>query len=612
MKNITILGQLKFVILTIFLVLFLATGTNAATYYVRTNGDNNNNGLSNSASGAWRTIDYAASNVSSGDVVRVQAGTYSETATMDFSGVGVDTDTITFVADGTVNTCGFDLNGRDFIRIIGFIFNCGNSPFSLAQGDGVHEGIEVWNCSGSGTGSNSFVQSYHSGGGVDGHTTYFKNSVFIGNTLDGYRHAFSANSIGSLYAYNEITGLTEDYFMTFGSDNIYIGNYSHDQNGTHGHTDYVQSWSNPLGWENNLYEANTQLGEGIANEHFTNISHTSAGTNCPVACGEMAKNVFRRNVVRGNGNGSIGIAQADDGPISYTMVYNNTFAEVQEATVAYYGISIYGGADNVFIKNNLLYEAWGNNASSNIRGFYTTGSGDQDYNFAADPDGPVSFQSDWTSQSNKISNGNPDFGSYPTDLTIGSGSHANDNGGPLATVTSASNTGRTFSVTVGEYFKGDYTNLTQYDGNLSVGDVITVGTDVVRISHISGDAITVTESFTWDNGDPVYFGTDTTPDIGAYPYKAGGHSISAVYSISGNTATVTPNDASLVRLVVVFEDGIPVGADSVSPYSISGVGSGTLDVRVYPLYASRTTYFTADAGGPISTIEAPSNLRIEN
>ncbi len=137
-----------------------------------------------------------------------------------------------------------------------------------------------------------------------------------------------------------------------------------------------------------------------------------------------------------------------------------------------------------------------------------------------------------------------------------------------------------------------------------VGDTITVGTDVVTIASISKDAITVTSQFTWVDGEPVYFGSDTTPDIGAYPYNADGYTLSATYTKAGGTATVRPLDERLVRFVVCYEDGVPTTVDNASPYSCS-VGGGTLDVRVYPAYPSKTLWVTARSSPP-----APKNLRI--
>jgi hypothetical protein len=114
----------------------------------------------------------------------------------------------------------------------------------------------------------------------------------------------------------------------------------------------------------------------------------------------------------------------------------------------------------------------------------------------------------------------------------------------------------------------------------------------VQISSIAGDAITTTTSFTWANGESVYFGADTTPDIGAYPYKAGGYTLTATYTNTAGAITVTPSDASLVRWVVCFNDGLPTVVDNSSPFTCSGI-TGTAAVYVYPLFASTTLRVTA-------------------
>ena len=58
----------------------------AATYYVRTDGNDANSGLVDSAGGAWGTIDWASDHVLAGDIVRVQAGTYSEIVSPSVNG----------------------------------------------------------------------------------------------------------------------------------------------------------------------------------------------------------------------------------------------------------------------------------------------------------------------------------------------------------------------------------------------------------------------------------------------------------------------------------------------------------------------------------------------
>ena len=59
-----------------------------STYYVATNGNNNNNGRSLSA--PWRSINYAAQQVQAGDVVLIKGGTYKERVLLTTSGTAVN------------------------------------------------------------------------------------------------------------------------------------------------------------------------------------------------------------------------------------------------------------------------------------------------------------------------------------------------------------------------------------------------------------------------------------------------------------------------------------------------------------------------------------------
>jgi hypothetical protein len=64
--------------ITIFLVLF-TINVNATDYYVRTDGSNSNNGLSNTSGGAWLTVAYACTHVSAGThLIHVGTGTFHE------------------------------------------------------------------------------------------------------------------------------------------------------------------------------------------------------------------------------------------------------------------------------------------------------------------------------------------------------------------------------------------------------------------------------------------------------------------------------------------------------------------------------------------------------
>lgn len=57
-----------------------------ADYYVRTDGSNSNDGLADSAGGAWLTLSYALSQVAAGDTVHVGAGTFADGSNASVTG----------------------------------------------------------------------------------------------------------------------------------------------------------------------------------------------------------------------------------------------------------------------------------------------------------------------------------------------------------------------------------------------------------------------------------------------------------------------------------------------------------------------------------------------
>jgi hypothetical protein len=220
--------------------------------------------------------------------------------------------------------------------------------------------------------------------------------------------------------------------------------------------------------------------------------------------------------------------------------------------------------------------------------------------------GSPSWSAQFTSAPNNVT-GNPLFANYAADdFRISAGSPAIGAAGALTSVTSADNTGTTFNVADAGFFRGDDTSLSQYGGNLIVGDKISVGTDQLTISSISGNTITVTTSFTWANGDRVYWGWDITPDIGAYPANHVPLS-AATIAQNGNDYTVTPDGDT--RFVVFFLNGVPHVVDNAPPYTAT-IPSGTVTARAYPLYASETTSVLASVDARPEAVAPPTELKV--
>jgi len=551
------------------------------------------------------TIDACWEAMSAGDTCLVSAGTYAELPASTRNGSSGNT--LTFKGTGTVNVCGWDFSGNSYIRLIGFTFNNITAGCATRDGTvrllGVNTKIEIWN--------NTFGRGVRAIG-QNSLADRCNGCVIVGNfftnvnvpdagfgTGGGVGFAFN----DAFIAYNDFGPIDADAINVTGVQNRFVGNYLHDVSQISGHSDFWQTDTSDDGTQFILAEANFDRGVGnLSDEHVGVIQNLTSG-RCPGTggvCGAVTDNTWRRNVFY-NMSGGLGVSYGPIATMLNTRYYSNTEIDTMLYPVANttaYSTNFFNGVDWVFLRNNVSYAAWGTGISANIEVFHSeAANNDRDYNLAYDPDGSVTFASVWTNQAHEQSNVNPNFvnkAGLDFHLAAGSGDGANarGTGGPLTTATSCSGTTLNVASRGGGFFRGDNTTLDQYSGGLVKGDTITVGSSTREIASISGDVITLTASVTCSNGDAVYLGDDTTPDLGAFPYKVGGYTLSATYVNSGGTVTTTPNDVNLVRFVVCYSDGVPYAVDHTSPYTCASPG-GTLNVRVYPMYASQTLWAVA-------------------
>jgi hypothetical protein len=547
----------------------------------------------------YATIAAANTAAVAGDIVWVSAGTYAEHITLNASGTSGNT--ITFLANGTVNMCGFTWSAKNYVRIIGFTMDMSKPGCSgtVMSGSGTSTGLEFWNDTIENTGAN---KAYNIDIGLGG-TNRCDKCIWFGGTITNINQSGTSGIVGTLIA-------GDDQF--FGYVNIsavcYVGigpvgardrfdnnNFSAlvQCGGTHPDNFYIATNATE-GYTFSVVESTFGIGTPTGNNN--KFMHAQ-NQNTP----DWSDNIQRFNVGTNIGSGVYSQYSTGSGSNMRERFYNNTWVlddrAVNGSQACGAGFASSGGTTlSLAFWNELYQQCVSDDTTSAIDTFaFSGGSGTmtktQDYNLTFRQGTTYTFSSAWNAQPHRQSNVDPKLNNVAgNDFTLQSSSGARGTGGPLTTATSCSGTTLNVASGTGSFFvPDDSANLPAYGGLLMPGDTITVGTSTTRkVLALSGDALTVDSALTCAASDPVYFGSSNVVDIGAYPYKAGGYTLSATLAQVGSTVTITPNDASLARFAVVFENGMPKCIASAANAWACTVGSGVITATIHPRYASQT------------------------
>jgi hypothetical protein len=144
----------------------------------------------------YATIAAANTAAVAGDIVWVSAGTYAEHITLNASGTSGNT--ITFLANGTVNMCGFTWSAKNYVRIIGFTMDMSKPGCSgtVMSGSGTSTGLEFWNDTIENTGAN---KAYNIDIGLGG-TNRCDKCIWFGGTITNINQSGTSGIVGTLIA----------------------------------------------------------------------------------------------------------------------------------------------------------------------------------------------------------------------------------------------------------------------------------------------------------------------------------------------------------------------------------------------------------------------------
>ena len=328
------------------------TAAQAATFYVSTNGDDTAAG---GQSSPWATLSYAATQISAGDTVLVNAGSYAENILVTASGsAGAP---ITFEAVGQVTMEGFRLDG-DHLQVKGFYIRTlacdGQDSFGIeARGDHfVLENNDIYEMPNGGIYTSATSQS----GQIINNR--LERNVQTGIELHGSDHQVIGNEIINPIERHPITACRDggddaNGVTFFGSGHSIRGNFIHgltysDPNVLDAHIDCFQTFGS---WVAGEVNDNVMIEDNICEA----LSYQNADENGNGLYIEEVSNLTIRNNVFLT-YGGIG-ADAD---VTNLIVVNNTFVSAMDiggAAGDHRGIDLWHqSVSGGMIRNNIFVD----------------------------------------------------------------------------------------------------------------------------------------------------------------------------------------------------------------------------------------------------------------
>ncbi|MFA4817185.1 MAG: right-handed parallel beta-helix repeat-containing protein [Parcubacteria group bacterium] len=547
-----------FITIIFFGIFGLAESSEAATYYVATNGNDSNSGAQ---SAPFKTIQKAANIMVAGDTVYIRAGTYVERVTPQHSGAAGNY--IAFQNYGSeevwiespnlsATDCAICMGGSpatSHIKFKGLKFRNTNWAQIFINGESYAKNNIIFD----GVTSNGSMYNYYLVNGVSNvqiingtmYGNQFGTTIVTSNNILIDNNEVSYSTIDGIYVTDWGSGHPTDITITNNNvhhnsrqgilvtqvDRANVANNHSYYNGATG----IQIEAVSSKGSNNLVKNNICEYNGVTYDGETGIwvDDTDNAT-------------VENNIVRYNKNG-IYVTGSENVIVRKNQIYGNT----KYYTLLMYASPQFGVSKHTKIIHNVIYNnagtggvlrigasgdsAWSENSrffnnivsdNTNTYEVYRNGGTTNQLNYNDYYTG--SFYAYWSAlymSLNSYQTGtSQDLNSFNADPKFVDKANLNFNilsdspcinAGDFLTRTTGSSIGTVIPVADAKYFHDGY-------GIAGVsGDTIRVGSNTATITDIDygANTITVGRSISWNNGDGVsYAYSGSRPDIGAYEY----------------------------------------------------------------------------------------------